>query len=66
MKTQELREKSIEELSELIVNCKKELFEIRVGNKTEDTSKISKARKTIARAKTIINEKKINEVTTNA
>ena len=69
MKTQELREKTIEELSQLIIDSKKQLFEMRLQksmNKLEDTSKIAKTRKLVAQAKTVINEKQNNEVVTNA
>jgi len=63
MKTQELREKTIDELQELIIDSKKQLFELRLQkslNKLEDTSKMNKARKLVAKAKTLINEKKKN------
>lgn len=69
MKTQELREKSIEELSQLIIDSKKQLFEYRLQksmNKLEDTSKIAKARKLVAQAKTVIKEKQNDEVVKNA
>ena len=68
MKIQELREKTIEELSNVIIDAKKELFNLRLQkslNKLEDTSLISKQRKLIAKAKTVINEKN-KEVTANA
>ena len=69
MKTQEMREKTIDELSSFIVDCKKQLFEMRLQktmNNLEDTSKIAKTRKMVAQAKTVIKEKQNNEVAKNA
>lgn len=70
MKLEEIKEKSVQELNEIIVDSKKQLFEIRFKkftNKYENTtdlgranSQIKELRKTIARAKTVINQK--NEV----
>jgi len=60
MKMQEMREKTIDELQELIIDSKKQLFELRLQkslNKLEDTSKMAKTRKLVAKAKTVINEK---------
>ncbi len=65
MKIQEMREKTIDELSKVIIDCKKELFDLRLQktlNKLEDTSKIEKARKTVAKAKTVIAEKMAGKV----
>ena len=48
MKLKEIREKTIDELSEIIIDCKKQLFDLRLQkslNKLEDTSKIAKAKK---------------------
>lgn len=69
MKTQEMREKSIDELSSFVVDCKKQLFEMRLQktmNNLEDTSKIAKTKKMVAQAKTVIKEKQNNEVAKNA
>ncbi len=64
MKIQEMREKTIDELSTFITDTKKELFDTKfqksVG-KLEDSSKIGKLRKLIAQAKTIMSEKIKNE-----
>ncbi len=70
MKLEEIKEKSVQELNEIIVDSKKQLFEIRFKkftNKYENTTDLGRAnsqmkqlRKTIARAKTVINQK--NEV----
>lgn len=68
MKIQEMREKSVDELSTLILDSKKELFNLKFQKslgKLEDSSKIAKTKKLIAQAKTIISEKN-NEVVENA
>ena len=70
MKIEEIKEKSVQELNEIIVDSKKQLFDIRFKkytNKYENSTDLGRAnsqmkelRKTIARAKTVINQK--NEV----
>jgi large subunit ribosomal protein L29 len=67
MKIEEIKEKSVNELNELIVDSKKQLFDIRFKkytNKYETATDMGKAnsemkelRKTIARAKTVLNQK---------
>ena len=60
MKLQELKEKSIDELNALIVDTKKQLFDLRLKktmNKLEDPSLIAKTRHYISQAKTVIREK---------
>lgn len=60
MKTHEMREKSSDELQNQINDLKQELFNLRFQHAThqlEDTSKIRQVRRSIARAKTILNEK---------
>ena len=60
MKLSEMREKTAEELQTAIVEWKKQLLESRLKlstNKLDDTSSISKAKRLIAQAKTIIKEK---------
>ena len=60
MKLSEMREKTADELQNAIVEWKKQLLESRLKlstNKLEDTSSISKAKRLIAQAKTIIKEK---------
>ena len=55
----ELRGKSVEELNEELVAAKKELFNLRVQNATnqlENTSRIKEVRKNIARIQTLITE----------
>ena len=59
MKISELRTKSAAELKEIIVSSKKEQFNLRMQAATsaESNKQASKvARKTVARAKTILNE----------
>ena len=56
----ELRNKSVEELNEELVAAKKELFNLRFQNATnqlDNTSRIREARKNIARIQTLIAEK---------
>jgi large subunit ribosomal protein L29 len=60
MKLSEMREKSVDELQNAIVDWKKQLLESRLSlatNKLENTSSISKTKRLIAQAKTIITEK---------
>ena len=60
MKLSEMREKTVAELQELIVGWKKDLFNYRLQlstHKLENTASISKTKKLIAQAKTIITEK---------
>ena len=56
----ELRGKSVEELNEELVAAKKELFNLRFQNATnqlDNTSRIKDVRKNIARIQTVITEK---------
>ena len=55
----ELRAKSVEELNEVLVAAKKELFNLRFQNATnqlDNTSRIKEVRKNIARIQTMITE----------
>ena len=57
----ELRGKSVEELNEELVAAKKELFNLRFQNATnqlDNTSRIKEVRKNIARIQTLITEAK--------
>jgi large subunit ribosomal protein L29 len=57
----DLRERSKEDLVELEKSITRQLFEARFKNYTnrlDDTSAIQKARKDLARVKTILNEKR--------
>ena len=67
MKTKELlsglRGKTVQELNEDLVAAKKELFNLRFQNATnqlDNTSRIKEVRKQIARIQTIISEKSAN------
>jgi len=60
MKLQEMREKTVSELQEVIIDFKKQLFDLRLKNSThklEDTAMIKKIKTYVAQAKTVINEK---------
>ena len=55
----ELRGKSVEELNQVLVAAKKELFNLRFQNATnqlDNTSRIKEVRKNIARIQTMITE----------
>ena len=57
----ELKGKSVEELNEELVAAKKELFNLRFQNATnqlDNTSRIKEVRKNIARIQTLITESK--------
>ena len=56
----ELRAKSVEELNEELVAAKKELFNLRFQNATnqlDNTSRIKEVRRNIARIQSVITEK---------
>lgn len=60
---EDLRAKSIAELNEELVAAKKELFNLRFQNATnqlDNTSRIKEVRKNIARIQTVITEKSQN------
>ena len=62
MKLQDIREKSVDELKALVVDLKKELFDLRLKkstNKLENTASISNTKRTIAQVKTVIPEKEV-------
>ena len=61
MKTSDLRERSTEDLNELLASLRKEGFETRFKNHTnrlDDTSSISKSRRDVARVLTVLSERK--------
>ena len=64
MKLQEIKEKTIDELMEFILESKKELFSLRMGHnklkQLENTASISNKKKDIARAKTVLRQKELN------
>ena len=60
MKTNELKEKSVEQLKEILVDLLKQQFSSRMQHATGQlgqTSEIKRVRHAIARVKTIISEK---------
>ena len=60
MKLSEMREKTVEELNQFILDSKKALMENRIKlsmHKLENTAEISKTKRAIAQAKTVIKEK---------
>ena len=63
MKLQEIKDKSIDELKELILESKKELFTLRMGHnklkQLENTAQIKNTKKLIARAKTVLRQKEL-------
>ena len=57
---EELKNKSVEELNQELVAAKKELFNLRFQNATnqlDNTARINEVRKNIARIQTVITEK---------
>ena len=59
----ELKTKTVAELNEELVSAKKELFNLRFQNATnqlDNTSRIKEVRKNIARIQTVITGKKAN------
>jgi len=62
MKLSEMREKTVEELNQFVVDSKKSLLDARIKksmHKLENTAEISKTKRAIAQAKTVIREKEI-------
>ena len=60
MKAKELREKTMDQLTETLETLKKEGFNLRFQQATgqvENTAQMRRARRDVARVKTIINEK---------
>ena len=65
MKLSEMREKTVDELKQFVVDSKKSLLDSRIKlsmHKLENTAEISKTKRLVAQAKTVIREKE-NEVT---
>lgn len=60
MKTEEIRKKTVDQLNTELENLYKESFNLRFqksSGQLENTSRVSKVRKLVARIKTIKNEK---------
>lgn len=64
MKLQEIKEKTIDELKELILESKKELFTLRMGHnklkQLENTASIKNKKREIARVMTVLRQKEMN------
>ncbi len=64
MKLSEIKEKTVEELKELVLNAKKELFSLRMKhnkmNPLENPASIKKTRREIAQLKTVLRQKELN------
>jgi large subunit ribosomal protein L29 len=63
--TEELRSKTTAELSDDLVSAKKELFNLRFQNATnqlDNTARINEVRKNIARIKTVLTQKQMGLV----
>ena len=64
MKINELREMSTEELTEKLASSKQELFQLRFQNainQLENPQKSGEVKKTVARIKTIIHERELED-----
>ena len=64
MKVKEIRELSTEEIKAKLVETKKELFNLRfqqATGKLEKPSRIRDLRHTVARMKTVLKEREVNE-----
>ncbi len=64
LKIKDIRELSSKELEGKIVEAKKELFDLRMKQSTgtlEKPSKINELRKTVARMKTVLRERELEE-----
>ena len=64
MKLSEIRERTIDELNEEVINLRKNLLQLRMAkslHKLENTSEISKTKHQIAQIKTVIREKQLKQ-----
>ena len=63
MKLQEIKEKTVDELNELILESKKELFTLKMGHnklkQLENTASIKNKKREIARAKTVLRQREL-------
>ena len=65
MKISELRGKTVDQLAALLLDLKKEAFNLRfqkVSGELEKTSRVREVRRAIARVKTLLNEVALKEV----
>ncbi len=64
MKLQEIKEKTIDELNELVLEGKKELLTLKMGHnklkQLENTAQIKNKKREIARIKTVLRQKEMN------
>ena len=63
MKLSEMREKTVKELNQFVEDSKKQLLNFRIQksmHKLENTAEISKTKRLIAQAKTVIKEKEVS------
>ena len=63
MKLSEMREKTVDELKQFVEDSKKQLLNFRIQksmNKLENTAEISKTKRWVAQAKTVIKEKEVS------
>ena len=64
MKLQEIKEKTVSGLKDLIINSKKELFSLRMKhnkmNQLENPAQIRQTKRLIARLKTVLRQKELN------
>ena len=63
MRAKEIRERTYEELTTMLVDTKEQLFRLRIKNAThqlDSTAKIGVARREIAKIKTILGERGTN------
>ena len=69
MNAKEIREKTVAELKDTLESLKKELFHLRFQdaiNQLENPMRISAVKKDIARVKTVIREREIQENSANS
>jgi len=62
MKTKELRELSVEQLNEKVLELKKDLFNLRLAhatNQLDNPTKIADVKRDIARIKTVLREREL-------
>ena len=62
MKLSEMREKTVDELKQFVEDSKKQLLDCRIKksmHKLDNTAEISKTKRLIAQAKTVIKEKEV-------
>ena len=65
MKLQEIKEKTVDELKDAILDSKKELFTLRMGHnklkQLENTAQIKNKKREVARIKTVLRQKELNK-----